>query len=187
MIDWLIYRGQEHHADALLAQAWREVDHPKPKMTVWLAIGWFLSVVFLATPFIVMAAGEIRIAVTFPQVLPGIMGLIMIGCGVTLLPLRARNRDRTFRPAELPALFVLLHRTGLLWHQIAQKVSEDPMPQAVFRRAVSVMENWRDTFEMDRDGLFSGVRLLQSVAATITERFERRLRGLSFFEQQRAE
>ncbi|KRS12568.1 hypothetical protein XM53_10790 [Roseovarius atlanticus] len=241
MIDRLIDRWQERHADALLAQARREVDHSKPRITPRLAVGWVLSVVFLATPFIVMGAGVVLIAVTFPRVLPILVGLILIGFGVTLLPPKARNTDQTLRRADLPALFALLdriaerlgttppdgvhvniafnaymgqfpitrwgrrqewilglglplwmaltpqERIGLLAHEMAHKVNDDPMRQGVFLRAISVLENWRDTFELEQEGLFGGATLVQGVAAVIIETFERLLRGMSFFESQRAE
>ena len=110
MIGNLIDRWQERFADQLLEQAKREVDHARPRMTGRLAIGWALSFLLLATPYVSMAAGVTLGLVGYPDLGPIILGLILVGFGVTLLPPGHRNRSKTYRRTDLPALFSLLDR-----------------------------------------------------------------------------
>ncbi|MEQ8899202.1 MAG: M48 family metalloprotease [Roseovarius sp.] len=110
MIGNLIDRWQERFADRLLEQAKREVDHPRPRVTGRLAIGWVLSFLLLATPYVTMAGGVALIIAAYPDILPIIVGLILIGFGFTLLPPGNRNRIKTYCRSDLPELFSLLDR-----------------------------------------------------------------------------
>ncbi|WP_371225703.1 M48 family metallopeptidase [Roseovarius sp. 2305UL8-3] len=101
-------RLQARYAARLLEQAKHEVIDPKPRLTLRLAIGWLLAVFVLVSPYLVMAAGLGLIWSTFPEVFPGVFGLILILAGYVLLPPRNRNTWRTYSRADLPHYFALL-------------------------------------------------------------------------------
>lgn len=119
MIGPLIDRWQARFADRLLEQAKREVDHSRPRMTGRLALGWALSFLLLATPYLCIAGGVALIIAAYPDIGPIIVGLILIGFGLTLLPPRHRNQSKTYRRDDLPRLFALLDRIAAKLHTTA--------------------------------------------------------------------
>lgn len=108
MIESVTDRLQARFAHRLLEQAKREIGHHRPRLTGRLMIAFVLSILVLLTPFLLIIGGAILIWSTWPNLFSIIIGLILIGFGYVLLPPRNRNTQKTYRRADLPALFALL-------------------------------------------------------------------------------
>ncbi|WP_306114769.1 MULTISPECIES: M48 family metallopeptidase [unclassified Roseovarius] len=108
MIESVTDRLQARFAHRLLEQAKREIGHPRPRLTGRLMIAFILSILVLLTPFLLIIGGGALIWITWANLFSIIIGLILIGFGYVLLPPRNRNTQKTYRRADLPALFALL-------------------------------------------------------------------------------
>ena len=75
-------------------------------------------------------------------------------------------------------------RIALLAHELGHRVSDDPMRHGVFARAKVVLENWYETFDLDRH---IDAPIIQMVMTGLIGAYYQIFSWFSFFESQRAE